>query len=131
MAKKITAFCAGKRNGNTETYIKIALEAAKQSGCEVELIRFCDVDLRPCKSCSVMPCMVKGPAGCIIKDDAEWILEKYLECDGIIIGSPVWALGPAGVISDFRDRIFGSDDSKAAKSISVISTIAADINSLK
>lgn len=107
MAKKILAFSAGKINGNTETYIKIALEEARKMGCEVELIRFCDVDLRPCKSCSRMPCMVKGPAGCIIKDDAAWLMEKYLEADGIIIGSPMWALAPAGVISDFRDRLFG------------------------
>ena len=107
MAKKIVAFCAGKRNGNTEIFTKIALEAAQQSGCEVELIRFCDVDLRPCRSCSVMPCIPKGPAGCIVKDDAAWLMDKYLESDGVIIASPVWALGPAGVISDFRDRIFG------------------------
>ena len=54
-----------------------------------------------------MPCMAKGPAGCILKDDGAWLAEKFLECDGFLLGSPVWALGPAGVVSDFRDRIFG------------------------
>ena len=105
--KKIVAFSAGKVNGNTETYIKIALEAARQSGCDVELIRLSSCDLRPCKSCTVMPCMAKGPAGCILKDDAAWLMEKYLESDGVIFGSPVWALGPAGIMSDLRDRLFG------------------------
>ena len=105
--KKIVAFSAGKVNGNTETYIKVALEAAQACGCDVELIRLNSCDLHPCKSCAVLPCMMKGPAGCIIKDDAAWLMEKYLNADGVIIGSPVWALAPAGVISDFRDRLFG------------------------
>lgn len=30
MARKIVAFSAGKTNGNTETYIKIALEEARK-----------------------------------------------------------------------------------------------------
>ena len=39
MTKKIVAFSAGKVNGNTETYLKIALEEAQRMGCETELIR--------------------------------------------------------------------------------------------
>ena len=66
---KIVAFSAGKRNGNTETYIKIALEEAQKMGCEVELIRLMDCDLRPCKGCPGYPCTIKGPEGCVIKDD--------------------------------------------------------------
>ena len=69
MAKKIVAFSAGKTNGNTETYMKIALEEARNMGCDVELIRLNSCDLRPCKACLNMPCMAKGPAGCILKDD--------------------------------------------------------------
>lgn len=107
MGKKIVAFCAGKRNGNTETYVKIALEQAKAMGCDVELIRLNECDLRPCKACPTYPCAVKGPDGCILKDDARWLLEKFIDCDGFIMASPVWALAPAGVVSDFRDRIFG------------------------
>ena len=44
MAKKIVAYCAGKRNGNAETYIRIALEQAQEMGCEVELIRLLECD---------------------------------------------------------------------------------------
>lgn len=107
MAKKIVAFSAGKTNGNTETYMKIALEEARNMGCDVELIRLNSCDLRPCKACLNMPCMAKGPAGCILKDDGAWLAEKFIESDGFLLGSPVWALAPAGVVSDFRDRIFG------------------------
>lgn len=78
MARKIVAFSAGKTNGNTEAYIKIALEEARKMGCEVELIRLNSCDLRPCKACLNMPCMAKGPAGCILKDDGAWLAEKFL-----------------------------------------------------
>ncbi len=107
MSKKIVAFSGGRKNGNTEIYIKTALLEAKKMGVEVELIRLSDCNLLPCKACSVMPCMPKGPAGCIIKDDAEWLLDKFLESDGYILGAPVWSLSPCGVVTDFRDRIFG------------------------
>ena len=100
MSKKIVAFSGGRKNGNTEIYIKTALLEAKKMGVEVELIRLSDCNLLPCKACSVMPCMPKGPAGCIIKDDAEWLLDKFLESDGYILGAPVWSLSPCGVVTD-------------------------------
>lgn len=107
MKKKIVAFSAGRRHGNTEMYIKLALREAEKMGLDVELIRLHECDLRPCKNCPTMPCFMKGMAGCIIKDDAEWIMDKFLESDGYILGAPVWSLSPCGVVTDFRDRIFG------------------------
>lgn len=107
MAKKIVAFSAGRRHGNTEMYIKTALIEAQKMGVEVEMIRLHDCDLRPCKICPNMPCYPKGAAGCILKDDGAWLMDKFLESDGYILGAPVWSLSPAGVVTDFRDRIFG------------------------
>lgn len=105
--KKIVAFSAGRRHGNTEMYLKLALRECEKMGCEVELIRLHECDLRPCKICPTMPCYMKGMAGCIHKDDGEWLQNKFLESDGYILGAPVWSLSPAGVVTDFRDRIFG------------------------
>lgn len=51
--------------------------------------------------------MVKGPNGCILKDDVNWLMDKFLESDGYILGAPVCSLSPCGVITDFRDRLFG------------------------
>lgn len=107
MSKKIVAFSAGRRHGNTEMYIKTALKEANQMGVETELIRLHDCDLRPCKACPNMPCIPHGAGGCIIKDDGAWLMEKFLESDGYILGAPVWSLSPCGVVTDFRDRIFG------------------------
>lgn len=107
MGKKIVAFSAGRKNGNTETYMKTALLEAEKMGVEVELIRLHECDLKPCKACPGMPCMGKGAKGCVLKDDGEWLMDKFLESDGYMLGAPVWSLSPCGIVTDFRDRIFG------------------------
>lgn len=111
---KVTAFSAGKRHGNTEIYIKTALMAIEKAGIEIELIRLHECDLRPCKNCPRGPCYVKGPEACIHKDDGVWLYEKFLESDGYILGAPVWSLSPCGIVTDFRDRIFGPKMDMAA-----------------
>lgn len=105
--KKVTAFTAGRKNGNTEIYVKTALMAIEKMGIEVELIRLHDCHLEPCKDCQRGPCYVKGPSACILKDDGAWLAEKFLDSDGYILGAPVWSLSPCGIITDFRDRVFG------------------------
>ncbi len=107
MTKKIVAFTAGRRFGNCEIYVKTALEAASKMGIECELIRLNECNLIPCKDCTRGPCYVKGPAACILKDDGEWLAEKFLDSDGYLLAAPVWSLSPAGIVTVFRDRIFG------------------------
>ena len=67
MAKKITAFCAGRKNGNTETYMKIALMEAKKMGVDVELIRLNECNVLPCKACANMPLYMEGTKGLYFK----------------------------------------------------------------
>lgn len=105
--KKIVAFGAGRKYGNTEVFIKEALMAAEEMGVSVEFIRLNDCQLYPCKDCLRGPCYVKGPGACILKDDGEWLSEKFLDSDGYLFGAPVWSLSPAGIATVFRDRIFG------------------------
>lgn len=107
MAKKIVAFTAGRRGGNTEIFVKQALMECRKMGIECELIRLHECDLHPCKDCLRGPCFMGGPGACILKDDAGWLAEKFLDSDGFLMGAPVWSLGPCGVVTDFRDRVMG------------------------
>lgn len=107
MGKKILALCAGRRNGNTEIYVKTALKEAVRMGMEAELVRLSDCNLQPCKACNNMVCMYKGPKGCIHKDDAGWLHDKYSECDALILAAPVYDLSPSGIVTVLRDRIWG------------------------
>lgn len=113
MSKKMIAFCAGRRGSNVETYVKLALREAETMGLEAELIRLSDCDIRPCRSCNKMMCMVNGPDACIIKDDCQWLFKKYKEADAVIFAAPVYCLSPVGIMTDFRDRILGPRSSEA------------------
>lgn len=107
--KKLLALSAGRLNGNTEVLLKEALMGAEEVGVAVSLIRLHELELRPCASCSP-PCAVqhKGPDCCVIKDDGAWLMKEFLDCDGIILGSPVFSLTPTGLFMTMRDRITGS-----------------------
>lgn len=108
MGNKITAYCAGRINGNTEVYMKEALWAARDMGCEVELIRLNECDLQPCKACTKQNCGFIGKEACPLKDDdCWWLIDKFLDSDGFLLGAPVWAVAPPGIVSVFRDRIMG------------------------
>jgi multimeric flavodoxin WrbA len=108
MGKRIVAFCAGRKNGNTEVYMKEALMAAEAAGCEVELVRLCECDLQVCRCCKRQVCGIKGKEACPVgNDDAWWMVEKFLDSDGYLFGAPVWSLGPPGNVTVFRDRIMG------------------------
>ena len=61
MKKKVVAFTAGRRGGNCEIYVKIALQELTQMGIECEMIRLHECDLRPCLDCPNGPCYAKGP----------------------------------------------------------------------
>ena len=106
---KLTAFTAGRPRGNTEIFVKEALMGAQAKGVEVELIRLTDCDLHNCRDCVPGFCpaardATKCPYG---KDDCIWLMEKFLDSDGYIIGAPCFSLTPSSLLFTFRDRVFG------------------------
>ena len=106
---KLTAFSAGKPKGNCEIFVKEALMAAEAKGVEVEFIRLSDCDLHNCRSCVQGACpSTKDPTKCPYgKDDAVWLMEKFLDSDGYIIAAPAYSLSSNSLLFTFRDRVFG------------------------
>jgi multimeric flavodoxin WrbA len=72
--------------GNTERVVAEALNAAKEDGAEIELLRLADRDIQPCTAC--LSCRKTGE--CLIRDDFNPIFEKMVQADGIILASPVY-----------------------------------------
>ena len=109
---KILGLSAGRAMKNTEILVKEALMTAEKSGAEVEFIRLIDLDIRPCTGCvkCVKSLMQGGPGKCVLKDDLHIVDEKLLDCDGLILGSPVFVLGPHGIIKVMSDRFGPSHD---------------------
>ncbi|MCM8711238.1 flavodoxin family protein [Clostridium sp. SYSU_GA19001] len=111
---KILGISCGRKMSNTEILVKEALMGAEEMGAEVELVRLQDLNLKPCTGCNacVISLLEKGGAGeCVIKDDDfAFIDEKILECDGIIIGSPIYEKTPSGQLKVLNDRMGPSHD---------------------
>jgi multimeric flavodoxin WrbA len=106
---KMLGLTCGSKKGNSEILIKSALMGAEELGMEVELLRMSDLDIRPCIACPLGTCpsMIKGPTGCVIKDDAPFLYDKMMDCDAIIFSVPIYTKTPPGQLKAIGDRILG------------------------
>jgi multimeric flavodoxin WrbA len=111
---KVLGISCGRRMSNTEIMVKEALMGAEEAGAEVEFIRLHDLNIKPCTGCNscVVDLMEKGGGGkCTIKgDDFPFIDEKIMECDGLILGSPIYEKSPTGQLKTLEDRMGPSHD---------------------
>ena len=83
---KILAIVGSPRpKGNTNYLVDQALEEASKHKAQVEKIDLCKYKVNPClghDDCSSFD-------SCTQKDDAKWILDKFLNADGVILATPV------------------------------------------
>lgn len=111
---KILGLTCGRKMGNTEILVKEALMGAEEVGAEVEIVRLLDLNIKPCTGCNqcVIDLFERGGSGdCVIKnDDMGFIDEKILECDGIIVASPIYEKSPQGLLKILNDRMGPSHD---------------------
>ena len=100
---KILGISASPRReiSNTSILLKDALSGAEQKGAKTEYIDLCSLKIEFCRACE--NCHKKIMA-CPIKDDALFLLNKILESDGIIFGSPVYLNHITGYLKTFLDR---------------------------
>ena len=103
---KVLGISCGRRMSNTEIMVKEALMGAEEAGAEVEFLRLHDFNIKPCTGCNscVIDLMEKGGGGkCTIKDDDfAFIDDKIMDCDGLILGSPIYEKSPTGHAQDPR-----------------------------
>ena len=96
-----------RKNWNTATLLKHALEGAAGQGAETELVHLYDLEYKGCTSC--FSCKMAGSPQegcCAMKDDVTPILEKIgTEADGLILGSPVYFGGISGEMHSFLERL--------------------------
>jgi multimeric flavodoxin WrbA/uncharacterized Zn finger protein (UPF0148 family) len=109
---KLLGLSCGRKMQNTEILVKEAMRAAEELGADVGMIRLLDLDIKPCTGCvnCVRSLMQGGPGKCVIKDDLHLVDEQLMECDGLILGSPVFVLTPHGLLKVISDRFGPSHD---------------------
>lgn len=107
---KVLGLGCGRKLGNSEILVKEALMEAEKLGAEVEIIRMHDLKIKPCtgcESCRIRELKEGGMAAkCIIKnDDMSFFMDKLLECDGAIVGAPIYHLMPPGFMTLIGNRM--------------------------
>ena len=111
---KVLGLTCGRKLSNTEILVKEALMGAEEMGLEVEIVRLQDLNIQPCTGCNacVIDLFEKGGSGdCVIKgDDLSWIDDRLMDCDGLIVGSPLYEKSPTGQLKCLNDRMGPSHD---------------------
>jgi multimeric flavodoxin WrbA len=86
MVKIIGIVGSPRTGGNTEFLVETALKSAEAAGADIDIINLGSKDIEPCVACDIC----KATGECAIYDDMREIMDKLLESDGMIIGSPVY-----------------------------------------
>jgi multimeric flavodoxin WrbA len=95
-----------RRNFNTAKLCQSLLDGAKSVGAEVELIHLEQYKFKGCMSC--LGCHLKKNRyniHCLYKDELNDILNKCLEADVIVIGSPIYYGFVTGDVRAFMERL--------------------------
>ena len=93
-----------RANGNTALSLAEMIKVFEKNGIETEIIQVGGKAIRGCSACGY--CFEHGK--CAFDDIVNEAAKKFEECDGLIIGSPVYYASANGTLISFLDRLFYS-----------------------
>lgn len=101
---KVVAFSgSARKDGNTAILINNVLQELEKEGIETELFQLAGKKIRGCLAC--MKCFENQDQRCSNKNDVlNECLEKMIEADGIILGSPTYFSNVSTEIKALIDR---------------------------
>ena len=94
-----------RKNWNTDTLLKKALDGAASAGAETEMVYLYDLKFRGCVSC--LACKLQKeprPNRCVLRDDLTAVLDRVHEADAVILGSPIYFSEVTGEMRSFFER---------------------------
>ena len=95
-----------RKNMNTASLLEKAANGARSAGADVELVHLYDYEYSGCKSC--FACKIKNSRTnglCAIRDGLRPLLEKCLQADAVILGSPIYYDNISGMMRSFLERL--------------------------
>jgi len=107
-----------KKDGNTARALREMVQVFEKHGFETETVCVGDKAVRGCIACT--SCYKTGK--CVFDDEVNAVAEKLRECDGMVVGSPVYYASANGTLISFLDRLFYS--SRFDKTMKVGASVA-------
>lgn len=92
-----------KTAGATYKMAEALLTGMQQAHAQTEIIHLADYKIDHCRGC--FACWTKTPGKCIIKDDMEQLLQKYIAADLVIFATPLYFFTVTGLMKNFIDRL--------------------------
>jgi len=99
------------KEGCTYTALREVAEALEKNGVETEIIWLGVGEIAGCIGCGAC---AKNGEGCFRKDIVNDFVEKAVQADGYIFGTPVHYAAASGALTSFMDRDFYSGGAKMA-----------------
>ena len=85
--------------------MKEAANGAESVGAEVEYVDLYKLDLHGCMSCLICKKMGKERCKCYWNDDMSPLIERILDADNLIIGSPIYLSEPTSHYRALLERL--------------------------
>ena len=103
--KKIMAIIGSPRKGgNTEILTDSVINGCKSKGpVEIEKFFVLDKNIEYCNGC--LSCVEPGAKGCVIEDEMGELLDKMVDCDGMIFGTPNHVRSATAPMVNFLSRM--------------------------
>jgi multimeric flavodoxin WrbA len=95
---KVLGLSAGNPDGSAEILLKIALQAAEGEGAQSAQLRLDDLRL---------PTRPLAPGQALAQDDGQWLWDQVMECDGLIVSTPIYSRTVPGKLKLVADRLSG------------------------
>ena len=103
MANVVAFNGSPRKDGNTSILIGHILEELETEGITTELVQVSKKKIRGCTAC--MKCFEKKDGHCVFDEDiVNTCIDKMVEADGIILGSPVYFLDVTAEMKALIDR---------------------------
>ena len=96
----VAIYGSPRQDGNTSVLLKEAVKGAKKEGAQVEEFVLRNLNMSPCLE--IYAC--KDTGRCIIKDDFQMIYDRLLECEGLMLASPIFFYTVSAHTKIFMDR---------------------------
>lgn len=90
--------------GNTAAALGEMVKVFDQEGIDTEIVQVGNKDIRGCIACG--GCKAKGK--CVFEDLVNETAPKFQECDGLVVGSPVYYASANATLVAFLTRLFYS-----------------------
>ena len=104
MAKVLFINGSPHANGCTATAFQEMIDIITAEGVETEIIQIGNKVVRGCIACETC----RKNKKCVFDDIVNETVPKFMEADGVVIGSPVYYGSPNGNLLSFLDRLFYS-----------------------